>query len=275
MKHLIYLFLMSFAVFTACEKSEMTGAETSGLSILSVDDDGSTDVLVSNLKLAFISGTAELTAAETDGLIWMREEEKMAGDLYTLFYNAYELRIFGNIAQSESTHTKAVLALLNYYNIDDPAFDEAGLFKNDTLQNLFDELKAAGEVSLVEALTVGAFVEETDILDLEEQLTVTTNEDILLVYENLLRGSRNHLRAFVRVLASYGITYEPISLSEDYYLEVIGSDMERGVSGACALGYGYANQNEYNNRYQYNSVACDSVPANNEAQQQNRYGQTD
>ena len=274
MKHLIYFFLMSFAVFTACEKSEMTSSKTSELSILSVDDEGSTDVLVNNLKLAFISGTVELTAAEIEGLIWMREEEKMAGDLYTLFYNAYELRIFGNIAQSEGTHTKAVLALLNYYNIDDPVFEETGLFQNDTLQSLFDELKAAGEVSLVEALKVGAFVEETDILDLEEQLTVTTNEDILLVYENLLRGSRNHLRAFVRVLAKYGITYEPISLSGDYYLAVIGSDIERGGSGACALGYGYATQNGYNNRYQYNS-ACDSVPSNNETQQQNRYGQSD
>ncbi|KAA3610506.1 MAG: DUF2202 domain-containing protein [Calditrichaeota bacterium] len=48
------------------------------------------------------------------------------------------------------------------------------------------------------------------------------------VYENLLRGSRNHLRAYVKNLSSNGFEYEPQYLSEEAYLEIMSGDHERG-----------------------------------------------
>ena len=91
------------------------------------------------------------------------------------------------------------------------------------------------------ALQVGAIIEEFDILDLEERLAGTTGGDIIRVYENLLRGSENHLRAFVSQLELAGIDRAPTHMSEDAYRAIIGSGTDRGGSsgsghngdGAC------------------------------------------
>ena len=83
-------------------------------------------------------------------------------------------------------------------------------------------------VSEIEALKVGAAIEEIDILDLQKYIAETDNEDIIVVYENLMKGSRNHLRAFVKRLTSSGVTYEPQYLSIEDYQDIIDSDVERG-----------------------------------------------
>ena len=67
------------------------------------------------------------------------------------------------------------------------------------------------------ALYVGAFIEEVDILDLEDHINTTTHADIRTTYENLQWASGNHLRAFVRQLSFQGITYEPILLDIDTF----------------------------------------------------------
>ena len=51
-----------------------------------------------------------------------------------------------------------------------------------------------------EALLVGAAIEEIDILDLQKHIAETNNPEIQNVYNNLLRGSQNHLGAFTRML---------------------------------------------------------------------------
>lgn len=272
MKRLAYIILISLGLFSACAKKDIAGTEPASAAVLNVNFDGSTDVVLENLKSALV-GDADVTNEEVEGLLWMREEEKVAGDLYAIFYDQYNLRIFGNISRSEDSHMAAVLYLLDTFNIEDPVQDELGKFTNTDLQKVFEDLKQAGEVSLVEALKVGAYVEELDILDLEQQLELVENEDIRLVYENLLRGSRNHLRAFSRVLERNGVIYEPTVLSSDYYREIISRSMERGGTGTCATGYGYANGNGRNYRGQYNSqqAICDSVPASTIGGNQYRY----
>jgi hypothetical protein len=67
---------------------------------------------------------------------------------------------------------------------------------NQKLQGLYAELVKKGSTSLSAALTVGVEVEKLDIADLEEAISKTTQNDINLVYKNLLRGSNNHLKAF-------------------------------------------------------------------------------
>lgn len=146
------------------------------------------------------AAAAPLSAAEEADLLFMREEEKLARDVYTAMYARWRQPIFRNIAASEQTHMNAILTLLNRYGLPDPAADAPGVFNNPELQALYDELVAQGNLSRVEALRVGVAIEEADIADLQASLAHTTHADIRLVYNNLLRGSRNHLRAFTRQL---------------------------------------------------------------------------
>jgi len=160
----------------------------------------------------------------------MREEEKLARDVYLRLYDLWNINIFKNIAASEQTHTDAIKALLDSYSLDDPmSNDENGVFANDDLQALYNQLVDQGSQSLEDALKVGAAVEEIDILDLEKYIAQTDNADIQMVYENLLKGSRNHLRSFAETIQKQtGATYQPQYLPEDEYQAIVGSEIERG-----------------------------------------------
>ena len=89
-----------------------------------------------------------------------------------------------------------------------------GKFTNSGFQVLYEELVAKGSDSIEEAWKVGALIEEMDIKDLTEYLSEVTNENIIMVFENLQKGSRNHLRAFNRQLVNtridlYSGLYKP------------------------------------------------------------------
>ncbi|MDD2880045.1 MAG: DUF2202 domain-containing protein [Rhodoferax sp.] len=171
-----------------------------------------------------------LSEAEQESLAFMREEEKLAHDVYIQLDGLWRgyTKVFGNIANSESTHTESVLQLLVRYNLPDPtATLTAGVFQNTTLQNLYTQLLTAGSVSLVEGLKVGATIEEVDMIDINKALLAVDNQDITLVYQNLLKGSRNHLRSFVSTLAKQGVTYVPQYMVEADYLAIVTTPMER------------------------------------------------
>jgi len=172
----------------------------------------------------------ELSAAELDSLAFMREEEKLAHDVYIQLDSLWRgyTRVFGNIANSEASHTELVRQLLVRYNLPDPtAALAAGVYQSTTLQTLHTQLVAAGSVSLVEGLKVGAAIEEIDMIDLNSALLETDNQDITLVYQNLLKGSRNHLRAFVGALAGQGVTYVPQYMAEADYQAIVTTPTER------------------------------------------------
>lgn len=167
--------------------------------------------------------SSDVSSEETDGLLFMREEEKLARDVYNILYAEWGIRVFNNIAQSEQRHTDAIKVLIERYELDDPvANDVPGIFVNEDLQNLYDTLVAKGVSSLVDALLVGALIEEVDIIDIQKEIDEhVDNEDIAFVYDNLINGSYNHLRAFVRNLSRRGIIYDPQVLSEEKYNEII------------------------------------------------------
>ena len=149
-----------------------------------------------------------LSADEFAGLKFMREEEKLAHDVYVAMDALWSHRTFANIALSETTHTQAILSLLTKYGVDDPAAGKAaGVFEDPQLQALYDTLVKAGAASLVEGLKVGALIEETDIRDIVQRQALTDEADIVNVYGSLLCGSRNHLRAFNGALLDLGVTY--------------------------------------------------------------------
>jgi hypothetical protein len=146
--------------------------------------------------------TASLTSAEEYWLTYMREEEKLARDVYLVLYEKWQSRIFKNISVSEQTHMDAIKTLLDKHGIADPAAGKGlGEFTNPDLQALHDELVQDGSVSLVDALEVGVFIEKTDIDDLNAGIDSTRGKDIITVYTNLLAGSNNHLDAFTANLA--------------------------------------------------------------------------
>jgi len=180
-------------------------------------------VLSKTLKAQILSDTATLLPEEVEGLMLMREEEKMAHDVYSSFYDKFGLRVFANIANSESKHMEAVLWLINSYKLTDPASNELGVFENADIQNLYNKFMAEG-VNEVEALKIGAFIEEYDIADLEKLISETGNMYIVRVYTNLLNGSKNHLRAFVKNLSSRNVVYQPSILSQTEYAEIIGAN---------------------------------------------------
>ena len=237
MKNVFFLALLSFAVVLAgagcTQPTTVTDSETTDTPVISVDDNGYTDFDNTQLKLELSEfAESDLSDFEREGLIFMREEEKLAHDVYAFLYDTWGQNIFNNISSSEQTHTDAVKSLLDKYSIADPAAQtKPGEYTNDDLQNLYDQLVAQGSISLVEALKVGAIIEEVDILDLEKYLKDLDNEEIILVYENLLRGSRNHLRAFEKNLDQQGVDYSPQYLDEGAYQETIDSEVERGNGG--------------------------------------------
>ncbi len=171
--------------------------------------------------------TSELSAAERADLLFVREEEKLARDVYTALADGRP--IFDNIASSEQTHFDAIGDLLVTYRLDDPSADlDPGEFHNADLQKLYGDLVKQGRESPDAALEVGCLIEELDINDLAATAAATTHPDIKTVYENLTRGSRNHLRAFYGNLTSGGGDYTPVHLDQATFDEIVSSDKERG-----------------------------------------------
>ncbi len=171
--------------------------------------------------------------AEARWLAHMREEEKVARDVYTALDDVWGLRIFSNIARAEQQHFESVLVVLDKYDLADPAAGLApGVFADPALQSLHDTLLARGSQSLVLALSVGALIEETDIADLQRAIAETVNEDIATLYQNLLKGSRNHLRAFDELLAANGVDYAATMLTQAEYDAIADSAKEQGLVDA-------------------------------------------
>jgi hypothetical protein len=173
---------------------------------------------------------SSLTAAERDALRFMREEERLAEDVYRALFTRWQLPIFENIAAAEATHTASVQTLLERYGLADPTVGRApGTYENATIQSLYDQLVAKGSASITAALAVGAEIEELDIADLRARSTTTP--DIALVFANLEKGSRNHLRSFTSQLSSRGESYTPVHLAIDDYRAIVSSPAERGRAG--------------------------------------------
>jgi hypothetical protein len=131
----------------------------------------------------------------------MREEEKLAHDVYVQLYALYpQQQIFLNISLSEQRHTEAVLRLINFYGLTDPAKEGIGEFTNGDLQELYGLLMSIGDDGLIQALEVGVTIEETDIEDITALMEQTEVKNLLQVYSNLLNGSENHLKSFESTL---------------------------------------------------------------------------
>lgn len=169
-----------------------------------------------------------LTQSEIDDLKFLREEEKLARDVYLFSYNKYQVSIFNNISQSEQKHMNSVLNLMNKHGIPDSASTEIGVFNNQDLQSLYTGLITQANISLVEALKVGATIEDLDINDIDDFIGNTTKQDLLNVYDNLTCGSKNHIRSYTSQLAMNEIIYVPQYISVEYYNIILSE-----TNGGC------------------------------------------
>ncbi len=141
--------------------------------------------------------TVALTADEQAALLYLREEEKLARDVYLGLYDTWQKRVFSNIARSEQNHMDAVKLLLDHYAVPDPvAANGVGVFTSPDLQALYDTLLTRGRTSAGEAIAVGILIEQKEIGDLQAFLSRTDKFDLQTVYNNLLDGSESHLAAF-------------------------------------------------------------------------------
>ena len=171
-----------------------------------------------------------LSTTEISSLNQMREEELLAHDVYVALYTLYKMPVFNNISKAETQHADAIKTLLLKYSLPDPALNHvAGVFVNADLQALYASLVAQGKASLNEGLTVGATIEDLDINDLHNHiLNDVDNKDILFVYGNLEKGSRNHLRSFNALLKVRKVTYVPQFISMEYFNQIISTKHEIG-----------------------------------------------
>lgn len=185
---------------------------------------GGIEALIANLPYQ------ELSNAEKTGMLRMREEEKLAHDVYMTLFRTWDHRMFKNIARSEYRHMEAVKAMLKKYNIPDPITDNTiGIFSDPELQTLYINLTADGSVSLIEALRIGAYIEDLDLFDLQKFLKRADNSDLKTLYQNLMKGSRNHLRAFFSQLTQNGASYKGQHLSQAEIDAIVNSPMEKGL----------------------------------------------
>lgn len=173
--------------------------------------------------------TTTLTDYEKESLLHMREEEKLARDVYSYMLNKWGLNIYSNIGSSEQKHMDAVLGLLNTYGIADPVGNNAaGVFKNAELQTLYNTLIAKGDISLMDALTVGATIEDMDLYDIRIAKEKISNADIISVYDNLAKGSRNHMREFYSQITNRSGSYTPQYITQSEMDAIINSPKEMG-----------------------------------------------
>jgi hypothetical protein len=235
---------LTLTAFISCEKEKNDAPDAKFASLLDVTEIGASSIVTTNLE-AVVPKTVVSGETELDILLNIKEEEKLARDVYTALNLKWDNKVFLNISAAENTHMNAVIFLLQNYGTDYTGVLEPGKFTNTAFQNLYEALVAKGSASLAEAWKVGALIEEMDITDLQSSLSKVTDESIIMVFENLEKGSRNHLRAFTSQLTLLGLTYSPVYLNADEYNQIISTPAEAGKQYQMrGNGNGNGNGNE-------------------------------
>lgn len=222
-----------------------------------------------------LPSAVQLTEAEENHILYMREEEKLARDVYLTLYEYCGAEIFANISESEQRHMDAIENLITRYELIDTVVNDAvGEFANPYFADLYDKLTEDHEISLEEALKVGVTIEELDIDDLQEALKETEMLAIERVFQNLLNGSYNHLDAFKRALEADG-TQCPAQLgigectcSADQQCNMTGfgnGQAGNGVNRDCT-NEGKSNNDTNQNGNNVNQNGNGANPGNNNGQ---------
>ncbi|TDQ15267.1 hypothetical protein DFQ04_3154 [Algoriphagus boseongensis] len=168
-----------------------------------------------------------LSQEEIETLLFTREEEKLAHDVYIYAFQKYGLQVFQNIANSETSHVSAVLQQMNLFQLADPLKGSTvmGEFTDPVINQLYQDLTSKVDISLGEAIKVGLTIEDLDILDLQNAISETSQSSLIQVYSSLKCGSENHMRSFYNQALNNNITYIPQYISPSYFNQIISSSI--------------------------------------------------
>lgn len=185
---IIYM-MSALLLISGCEKEAGLNSDPN------LNSDNTITVLDNTLSLSVDS----LSDAEISSLMYMVEEVKMARDVYFYMLNLYGSKIFDHIMQSEIKHMNTISELITKYALENPTTDNAeGVFVNEELQILYNDLIILGSVSKADALNAGITIEEKEIQDVQSYLDlVAVSKDIVQVYTHLLNSSQTHLTSFI------------------------------------------------------------------------------
>lgn len=212
MKKVIYFFVMISFVIVANGCSE--------------DSEDAFDIDLSQDNTIGLQDNLTISQKDADALLFMLEEEKLARDTYEFLDKTWGLNQFVNIKKSEQKHMDAIENLLKQNEISYTILPE-GVFSNDELQAHYNTFKVDGVKSVIDALKIGATIEDLDIKDLEDFVLETENAQIINVYQSLQCGSRNHLRSFMKGLDKNRGTYTPQFITQDEFNSIVNSSNEQ------------------------------------------------
>ncbi len=172
------------------------------------------------------TNTLELSNADTEALLFMLEEEKLARDTYEYLDSKWGLIQFVNIKISEQSHMDAIVTLLEKSKTPYTILPY-GEFDDDHLQDYYNQFVESGQLSQANALQIGATIEDLDIVDLQEFIDHVESASVIKVFESLQCGSGNHLRSFVSSIELIGDTYTAQFLTEDEYNLILSQNHEK------------------------------------------------
>jgi len=193
---------------------------------------GGNGACVTDMQAAVV----DLSSQAASELIRMREEEKLAHDVYLAMHEQWGAQVFG-IRNAELKHMGAMKKMLDRFGMEDPIVDQTpGVFTSPVYSELYTELIEAGSGSLMDALKVGAKIEELDLSDLRTAGVGVGDPVLVQVYGNLQRATRNHLRAFAAQIEANGGSYEAEHLTQAEFDTIAASDFERGHGAGQGKG---------------------------------------
>jgi len=157
------------------------------------------------------------TADEKASVLYAREQQKLARDLYQVLGAKWSAVILQSTAHAEQKHMDTVKSLIDGLKLTDPAQPAAGQFTDPMFQKLYGQLLDRGSVSLVEALRAAAYMEEMEIRDTRGFVEDANRLDIIRGLGSITTGEPTHLRVFVAELKKQGVDYQPQLLSQSDY----------------------------------------------------------
>lgn len=189
-----------------------------------------------------------LNQAEIDEALFMREEEKLARDVYqdlAAYWQAQAgsvpvVTIMSNIVKSENQHMESMKNVLTCYGLPDSINPStpSGVFLDPELAQLYITLMTQGKITQDAALKVGGLIEEADIEDLQQAIEISQQAYTDQVYAALMCGSRNHLRAFAGELIKTQGKYVAQLLPQATVDAIVNSPNEN-----CGTAFGGGKQN--------------------------------
>lgn len=219
------VFAASFIFFTGCQVDPVQIGQL-GVGKQIADDRGPVIPTPACECLNSRYASEALSAEETAALLFAREEAKMARDISLLLSERWGTQIFRNLYAAEQSNFEMLGCLTDKYRLHDPAFATPGVFSNEILQSMYNNLAGQGLNSHSDALRVSALVQEFGLYDLTNRGKQADNADIRVVFGSIMLDTRNNLRDMSTVMNGAGISYVTSYINAGLYQSIVNSGHE-------------------------------------------------